>query len=105
VFTLPFNDKAGTNTSATVRCLDDELDRSQRREHAWFLSIRTYQLPFGVVIIYFPDHNSDLAINVAYTQRGSQIQGTVTIPVWDLGIDWYIECLATRAVDLGCCFT
>ena len=87
MFTLPLNNKAGTDTSATVRGLDDELDRRQRREHAWFLSIRTYKLPFGVVIIHFPDRNGDLAINVAYTQRDCQIQGLVTISVWDLRID------------------
>ena len=101
MLTLPLNDKAGTDTAATVRCLDDELDRSQRREHVWLLSIRTYKLPFGVVIIHFPDHNSDLAIDVAYTQCGGQRQCAVTIPVWNRGIDGHIERLAARAVDLG----
>src|SRR5947208_11784526 len=66
---------------------------------------KVYESPYPLLkhylIVHFPDYKGDLAINIAYTQRDSQIQSLVTIPVWDLGINWHIECLATRAVDLG----
>src|SRR5712691_5619255 len=53
------------------------------------------------MIVHFLDSHGHLPINVAYTQRGRQFHSPVMIPIRDLGIDWHVERLPTRAVDLG----
>ena len=57
--------------------------------------------PLGVVIVHLLNNHGHLAIHVAYTQRGRLLQGTVTIPRGDLGVDWHIERLPMHVTDLS----
>src|SRR5262249_48562906 len=97
----PGPEEAGPDPAALVRGFDDELDRSQRREHTRFLQVGTYTLPLGVVIIHAVHCYSSLTIHIADTQRHGQCDSPIPISVRDFRIDGHKEGLPIHLSALG----